>query len=165
MKTGKFFTFSVLVLAIAALAWAGDTPWFDMKNCDVCKAFSSKPGLTEHMNRADYKTSNGAMIVIAVPNEYKSAFKMAESDCHMVFDKANAGEKVTLDGYCSTFNQLAKDGAKVETFNTPAGEITLITSTDPTLAKRIQEFSQRTTDEWSKMHADMTTSKMPPTKK
>ena len=155
MKSVRFAVALAVVVAIAAFVVAQDKPWFDMEKCAMCTTLSSQPGLLEHLGWEHYKISNGLMSVTTCPEEYKETYKKAQEAMMAVQEKMKAGEKVYLDGFCTTYGELMMAGAKREQIETPTGNIVLITSNDPKVIKKIQDFAQRTMDELAKMETSM----------
>lgn len=63
-----------------------------------------------------------------------------------------AGEDLPMCGMCQSFGVLHATGkVKWESWETPAGHITLMTSTDPEVIEMIHEHAQRTIEEYAKM--------------
>jgi hypothetical protein len=156
MKAVRFAVALAVVVAIAAFVVAQDKPWFDMEKCAMCSTMSSKPGLLENLTWEHHMISNGVMSVTVCPDEYKEALDQSMAEMQAVQEKIKAGEKVYLDGYCSTYGELMSAGAKTENVETSVGSVSLMTSSDPKVIKKIQEFGQRTIDELAKMEASMT---------
>jgi hypothetical protein len=70
-----------------------------------------------------------------------------------VMEKMQAGETVNLDGYCIGYGDLINSGAKIENIEAAHSNVTIITSSDPKVIKKIHDFTQRTKDELAKMTA------------
>ena len=153
MKSVRIAAALAIVMAVAAFVVAEDKPWFDMKNCAMCSTLASKPGLLEAMTWEHFPISNGVMQVGHCPDEHKAAFGMAMAEMGKVQEKMKAGEAVNLDGYCMTFGELLGAGAKMENFQAAHSSVTLITSSDPELVKKIHAFTQKTNEELTKMAA------------
>ncbi len=153
MKAFRIAAALAIVVAVAAFVVAEDKPWFDMKNCAMCSTLASKPGLLDAMTWEHFPVANGVMQVGHCPDEHKAAFMTAMGEMGKVGEKMKAGEAVNLDGYCTTFGELMMAGAKVENVQAEHSSVTLITSNDPKVIKKIHEFAQRTKDELAKMEA------------
>ncbi len=153
MKAVRIAAALAIIVAVAAFVVAEDKPWFDMKNCAMCSTLASKPGLLDAMTWEHFPIANGVMQVGYCPDEYKAAFGQAMGEFAKVQEKMQAGEKVYLDGYCTTFGELAAAGAKMENFQAAHSSVTLITSTDLKLVEKIHAFAQHTNDELAKMAA------------
>lgn len=151
MKAVRFAVALAIVVAIAAFVVAQEKPWFDMKNCAMCTTLSSKPGLMESLTWEHYKVANGLMTITACPEEHKADYEKAMAEMKAVQERIKAGEKVNLDGFCTTYGELMMAGAKREAVNTSVGEVVLLTSSDPKVIKKIHDFGQRTMDELAKM--------------
>lgn len=155
MKAVKFAVALAVVVAIAAFVVAQDKPWFDMEKCAMCTNLSSQPGLLENLTWEHHMIDNGLMSVTVCPEEYKATYDKAMAGMKATMEKINAGEKLYLDGYCTTYGELMKAGAKVQTVETSVGSVTLMTSSDPKVIKKIHEFGQHTMDELAKMEESM----------
>jgi len=153
MKAVRIAMALAVVVAIAAYVVAQEKPWFDMKNCAMCSTLASKPGLLEAMTWDHYPIANGLMTVSSCPEQFKATMNQAMTEMGKVQEKIKAGEKVYLDGYCTTYGELMAAGAKVENVHTSMGDVTLMTSNDPKVVAKIHEFGQRTIDELAKMAA------------
>lgn len=153
MKSVRIAAALAIVLAIAAFVVADDKPWFDMKNCAMCSTLSSKPGLLESMTWEHFPISNGAVQVGYCPEEHKAAFGQAMGEMQKVAEKLQAGETVNLDGYCMAYGDLMQSGANFEYIEAAHSNVTIITSNDPKVIKKIHDFTQRTKDELAKMVA------------
>jgi len=153
MKAVRIAAALAIVVAVAVFVVAEDIPWFDMKNCAMCSTLASKPGLLEAMTWEHFPIANGVMQVGHCPDEHKAAFGQAMGEMDKVSEKMKAGEKVNLDGYCTTFGGLIAAGAKFENVKAAHSSVTLITSSDPKVIKQIHDFAQRTNEELAKMAA------------
>jgi len=155
MKPVRIAAALAVVVAIAAYVVAQEKakPWFDMKNCAMCSSLSSKPGLLEAMTWEHFTVANGAVQVGYCPDEFKAAFGQAMGEMQKAQEKMQAGEKVNLDGYCMGYGELMQAGAKVEHMEAAHSNVTLITSSDPKVIKKIHDFTNRTNEELAKMAA------------
>ncbi len=153
MKSVRIAAALAIVVAVAAFVVAEDKLWFDMKNCAMCSTLASKPGLLEAMTWEHFPIANGVMQVGHCPDEHKAAFGMAMGEMGKVKEKVAAGEKVNLDGYCTTFGELLMAGAKMESFQAAHSSVTLITSTDPKMVEKLHAFAAKTNEELAKMAA------------
>jgi hypothetical protein len=150
-----------LVCAVATPVVAGpvagtEKPWFDMQNCPICKSMTAETGLMEHMTWNTYLTATGMMGVCNVDPKYKDAYMRANTKMMAVVKDLEAGKDVgPLCGFCTSYTNLMKAGAKSETFPTASGDIMLLTSTDPAVIDQIHTHAQRTIDEYKKMSASM----------
>lgn len=153
MKAVRIAAAMAIVIAVAAFVAADDKPWFDMKNCAMCSTLSSKPGLLEAMTWEHFPVANGVVQVGHCPDEHKAAFGQAMGEMQAVMTKMQAGEKVNLDGYCTTYGELMQAGAKFENIQAAHSNVTLITSADPKVVEKIHAFAKRTNEELAKMAA------------
>jgi hypothetical protein len=139
----------------AGIAVAGeDAPWFDLVNCGMCKNLSATPGMLDAMAWNHYVIDEGMMTVAVVPDQFEEAWHSAKEAMHAAGQKMMAGEKMQLCGYCTSFGKILQTGnANMEVVDTPAGEITLVTSGDAATIAMIQEHARRSMAEMEKMAA------------
>lgn len=137
---------AVLFASFASAALAVE--WFD-ESCICCKPMHDNPALMSRMKWETHKITNGLMMVAAPPEGMIDEF---EATCHAMHTAAeNAKPSDPMCGFCLSFTELAKAGAKVEEVKTGVGQMTLITSDDPAVVKKIHAHSDRTQEEMDKM--------------
>lgn len=147
----------VLVMLMAALAVGvlvaadGDTAWFDLEGCSMCKNFAAEPGLMEHIEWENHMISDGVMTVSVVDEEYQDAMKRAEKNMAAVSQKLAAGEPLPLCGFCTSYGELVMAGVKIEQVETKLGAVVLMTSSDPEVVKMIQAHAKHTDEEYEKI--------------
>jgi len=147
----------VCLVAVPVLASpTGEKPWFDMQNCIMCKSMTAEKGLMEHMTWDTYVTATGMVGVCTVDPAYKEAFARAGAKMEATMKDLAAG-KVTgpLCGFCTSYGELMKAGAKSDMFTTPTGDVSVLSSTDPAVIAKIQAHAKRTQEEMAKMKEGM----------
>jgi hypothetical protein len=142
---------TILMLALPISALAGDTAWFDLENCSMCKNMPAQEGLMEAMEWENHLTADGYMAVTLVAHGYEDKYQAAMTDMQKAGEKMMAGEKMELCGFCQSFGTLVMAGATMEYFETNAGHINLVSSHDPAVVEKIHAHAQRTIDEYAKM--------------
>ena len=153
---------SMAVLALAAVsAGAQDTPWFDLVNCGFCKNLAAQEGLLEHMKWENFVIGTGMISVTTVEPGWEDKYKAAMAGIEDAAKRFQAGERFPLCGMCTAYGMIKATGkVKEEGFSTKAGDIFVMTSTDPDVIAKIQANAQRTIDEYAKMEAAEKAAKM-----
>ena len=139
------------VLLLAAVAFAGDAPWFDMKNCGFCKHLLDDPEMLEHCTWENHKISNGMITVSTVDDEYLESYRTALRKMEETGKKMQEGEMVPMCGMCQAMGALMMSGATYEAGDTKHGSFSLLTSDDPEVVKKIHAFVDRTNEEMAMM--------------
>lgn len=142
-----------LVVCVFAIAQAGDEPWFDMVNCEMCKPLGDNPELMEHMSWEVFALSNGMLLVSTVDKGYEEPYKKIGVAMQKVIDRIMAGEEVPLCNSCKAMNMIYMKQPKVETFLTKHGDVTVMTSDDPELVVEMHAWAKRTNEEMAKYEA------------
>lgn len=148
---------TVLLIGLAAMVWADDTekeetPWFDLETCGMCSHLAAEEGLLEHMQWKTYKTATGMMSITTVDEGYEGKFKNAQSQMQESGEKLMQGEKMPLCGMCQSFGALHGTGkVEWESWETPAGYVTMMSATDPEIIEMIHEHAQHTIDAMADM--------------
>jgi hypothetical protein len=135
----------------AAVAGAGDTPWLDPQNCQMCSAIVEHAGLMEHMTMESIAIGNGMVSLTTVEPEYLDAYRDAAKKMAATGEKLMAGEQMQLCGCCMDIGALMAAGAKMENVPTQHGAMMVLTSSDEALAAKIKAHAERTTMEMEKM--------------
>ncbi len=151
---------SIMMLAIAAFASAADepheqsaedSPWFDLQNCGMCRHLSVEEDLMDHMQWENYRIATGMMSITTIDEGYEAKFKNAQANMEKAGEKLMAGEHMPLCGMCRSFGELHQTGkVQWENWETPAGHIMLMTSTDPDAIEMIHEHAQKTIEEYAR---------------
>lgn len=155
----KFVTLFLALSLGAGLAVAGDeAPWFDMANCDICKAMLTPEGMLHEIGWQHYLTQSGAMSVTVVPATRSADWATAKGAMMAAGEKMGKGEALELCPFCQSMGGLFTSGkVQMEEFTTIGGDVMLLTSTDPATVGAIHSHFQRTIDEMKKMEASMKT--------
>jgi hypothetical protein len=122
-------------------------PWFDFKNCAMCKCMADE-GLMDHVKCETHVIDNGMLMFASIPADKKAAFEKCEKEMKAVAEKLKSGEKVALCGFCQSYGELMKAGAKEQDVVTAAGHIHLLTSDKPDVVKKIHEHAKTTIAEY-----------------
>lgn len=159
----KTIALLVTIVLVALPALAGDHPmktasgWFDMDGCEFCKNLTVEPELLEHMTWESHTIGNGMITISTVEPEYAEAYATANKAMEKLGGDMMSGAvnpmQVKMCGHCSAFGQLMMAGAEMEVVTGDVADVSLITSADPALVKRIHEFCDRNNDEMAKMMA------------
>ncbi|TWT96057.1 hypothetical protein Pla108_31390 [Botrimarina colliarenosi] len=138
----------VLMLAIATTTVAAE--WFD-EACVCCKPMHENPTLKAGMKWETHKLANGLMMVAAAPEGMQDEFEATCEKMHTLAMEASPSDLKC--GFCESFGALMQAGAKTEEVSTGIGNVTLLTSDDPAVVKKIHAHSDRTQQEMDKMAA------------
>ena len=153
MKRTLFFVAAIaMVVAMVAVAVAQEKPWYDMKNCDFCKVWST-PEMMKNMSYEQHNISNGVLIANFFPETFRESYKKASAQMDVVSKKAAAGEKVQMCGSCEKMGSFFMRGMKMEEVYLKNGVTMLMTSNDSTLVADMHIWAQRNADEEKKMKA------------
>lgn len=138
-----------ILVAGSSLTMAGD--WFDMENCGICKCMADKQELMQHVKWATYELPNGMMSVAVIPGEHKETMMKAHDEMMAAVKRLESGEAMELCGYCESYGELMGMGAEKHELDTIGGMITMITSDDEEVVKKIHEHARKSTAEYKKM--------------
>jgi len=151
------------VLAVALPAVAGDHPsgtetgWFDMENCTFCKNLTVDPGLLPHTTWENFSIDNGMMNVVTVDPAYAESMAKASAAMEAVGAKMQSGEldpmATKMCGHCMEFGQIMMSGAQMQNFKGEGAEVTLFTSGDAAMVKRMHAMVDRDNKEMAMMMA------------
>ena len=149
---------AVLVLAVGLIAYAGEeAPWFDMENCAFCSNLMKDPQLLDHMTWEHHNIANGMLSITTVDPEFKASYTEAMDAMKKLGEAMEAGKvnmaDIKLCGSCQFYGTLEMAGAKPEYIFGEAADIFLMTSDDPEIVKKIQEYGLRNQEEMAKMEA------------
>lgn len=152
---------SLIVLSLClstALAFAPsraeeELPWFDMEKCGICSHMLVEEGMLEHMTWNHYPFAAGMFTVTTVAPDYAAAYKTACAKMEEAGEKLAKGDEMYLCGHCSSHGHLMMGGAKAESFQTEAGELTTFSSTDPEVIARIHAHVEKTKAAMAEMEA------------
>ncbi|MEE9443292.1 MAG: hypothetical protein V3V99_11575 [candidate division Zixibacteria bacterium] len=155
MKTfSKIFLSMAVIFGLSfSVVIAGEKPWFDMDNCDMCKSINKYDGLKENMTWEQHSINNGIMTVSTVKPSHLKAYRKAQMDMDMVAKKLESGQKVNSCRMCSDLGSIFEKGVNSEKVNTRHGSIWLLTSDNSESISRLQSWSEKTRHEMEKMMA------------
>jgi len=148
----------LLLMALAAgAATAGESlksasGWFDFENCEFCQNLTTNTDLLEHSTWENYPIANGMINILSVESDYADDMAKAEAAMSALGAKMQSGEvnpmTVKTCDHCRSFGMLMMNGAvKVERVDGAAAVVTLFTSDDEAVVKRLQEQARRDTAE------------------
>jgi hypothetical protein len=141
-----------MVAAMVAVGVAQEKPWFDMKNCDFCKVWTT-PEMMKNVTYEQHNISNGVLTASFFPESFRESYKKASTQMDVLGQKAGAGEKVQMCGSCEKMGTFFMRGMKMEEVYLRNGVTMLMTSTDSSLVADMHNWAQRNADEEKKMKA------------
>ena len=143
----------VIFLVAIMMVTAGEGPWMDMKNCEMCKTLTREdPALLKNMTWEHYDIEDGLVSVSTVAPAFVEHYKRASDRMASVEKKLMKGDNVSLCNMCNEMGGMLQTGkVKTEHVNTSNGYVGLTTSEDPAMITRIQNWGKRTTEEMMKM--------------
>jgi hypothetical protein len=150
------------ILAIALPAVAGDHPatkstWFDMENCAFCENLIKDPALLEHTTWEGHALKNGIMYITTVDPEYAESMAKAAKAMEQVGSDLMSGKRNPMEtkmcGHCAEFGQIMMAGVHMENVKGDAAEVSIFTSDDPALVKRMHTLVERDQQEMKLMMA------------
>jgi len=125
--------------------------WFDMDHCDICKNMVSMKD-DMHLIKWDvHMLDNGLLMVSVIPEEMKEPMAKAEKGVEATVKELESGKQLDLCGFCQSYGGLMQMGANIKDLKTVGVDITIITSSDPEVVKKIQEFGKQSKVEHKKM--------------
>lgn len=131
-------------VAPAARVSNPNAPWFDFKNCAMCKCMAEE-GLVESIKCETHVIDNGMLMFAMIPADKKELFAKCEKEMKATAEKLTAGEDLPLCGFCQSYGQLLQAGAKEQEIKTETGgSIHLLTSEKPDVVKKIHEHAKKT---------------------
>ncbi len=141
----------LLVAPLASVSAGQDGPWFDMENCKMCKGMAAEKGLMENTQWESHAIENGLITVCTVNKGFEEAYARAQKAMHETGDLLMKGEKMDLCGFCQSYSSLMMSGAKMEEVESNAAHLTLMTSNDADVVKKIHAHLERTNAEMAQM--------------
>ena len=143
---------AIMAVALVAVAVAQEKPWYDMKNCEFCKPWST-PEMMKNCTFDQVECASGVLTVISFPESFRPSYKAASAQMDAISKKAATGEKIQMCGSCETMGSFFMRGAKMEEIPTKSGVVLLMTASDSTLVGDMHKWAQRNADEEKKMKA------------
>lgn len=152
------------VIAVALPALAGEehamrtkSGWFDMANCAFCKNLMEDPGLLPHTTWEGHSISNGAMYIMTVAPEYAESMAKASAAMEKVGEELATGKRNPMEtpmcGRCNEFGQIMMAGVQMENVKGEAAEVSIFTSDDDAVVKRLHAMVERDREEMELMMA------------
>ena len=77
----------------------------------------------------------------------------AHKGMEATIEKLEGGEAMDLCGFCTSYGMLMAEGAESTELKTVGGDISLLTSDDPEVVKKIHAHAEKTIEEFKKMMA------------
>ena len=132
--------------------------WFGMETCEICKPMSGHMHLMEVLKWETHMIPNGFLSISVIPAEHKEEMEKVHAEMEKVIARAEEGEQMELCGHCQSWGKLLEAGAQKTELETVGGHITMLTSDDAKVVKKIQAHAQRSLDEFKKMMETQPTS-------
>ena len=153
MKYHKLILAILAVMLVACVVvLAQERSWFDMKNCEFCKPWST-PEMLKNTTHEQYGIANGAMMITNFNPNFRDAYKKASAEMGVLSQRAAKGEKVYMCGSCETMGSFFMRGAQVQELMVNNGAIMLMTSSDTSLVNDIHNWVQKNIEEEKKLKA------------
>jgi hypothetical protein len=150
MKQG-FLLACIVGAFLIAPASAGDTAWFDMENCSMCKHLGGQAGLMENMTWEQHNFSQGTVAVTRVNTDYLETYRTAHAAMMKTGDQLMQGHQLPLCGSCNAVGACFMKGAKQDYIETADGDIWVVSSVNPELVAEIHAWVERNQKEMQKM--------------
>lgn len=131
--------------------------WFDMDQCEICKNMASMKNDMHKVKWGVHNLDNGVLMVSVVPKKMKKGMAEAEKGILATVKKLESGEQLDLCGFCQNYGTLMQLGAQFKDLKTVGGNLSIITSSDPEVVKKIQTFGKQSEVERKKMIAQTKT--------
>ena len=145
MLRAMLLILATLLIAVFTGATA-DAPWFDLQKCEFCNKIAAQPGLVEHMRTEYHNLHNGTMSVTHIDEEYHPAFAKALAAMQPVVRDLQAGKKVYTCPHCTMLGELYLAGVIADEVKSGDDIMTIYTSSDSTMAKKLQEFGRKSAE-------------------
>jgi hypothetical protein len=149
----KIVLLSAAIILVFSIVFAGDTAWFDMKKCAMCKSLAETPGLMESMSYEQLNISNGIVCVTTVQGDHLKDYRAAHAKMMDVAARLQKGEALELCGSCNAVGMIMMKGVKQDYAETQHGDVWIVTSDKPEVVAELQGWAKRNTDEMAKMKA------------
>jgi len=125
--------------------------WFDFEDCTFCRTLSKDPALLAHTTWENHPIRNGIMNIMTVDPAYAPAMAAAKLQRQELSQQVQSGDLVGLSlnlcGHCQNFSELVKNGVEIQEVQGIAAVVSLYTSADPALVKRLQAQAARDAEE------------------
>jgi hypothetical protein len=147
---------TTVVVVLASVAFAGETAWFNPSKCDMCRALVQIPGLQESTHTEDVSISNGIVCLTTVDDQHLTAYRDPHMKQQEVFARLQQGEPVQLCGSCAALSQILVKGVKQDYADRKHGNVWVLTSDKPEVAKELQAWATRNGEEMAKLKSTST---------
>ena len=131
--------------------------WFDMDHCEICKNMASMKNDMHKIKWDVHMLDNGMLMVSVVPKKMKEGMAKAEKGVEATVKELESGKQLDMCGFCQSYGGLMQMGASIKDLKTVGVDITIITSSDPEVVKKIQAFGEQSKVEHKKMLEQMKT--------
>ncbi len=133
-----------------------EAPWFDMPNCDFCKHLIKDENLLPNMKWEHLDISNGVVTITTVEDDYKGAYKEAQSAMMALGTDMESGKvnfaDVKMCGFCQNYGMLMQAGASFEYVQGEGADVVIISGDNEELIAKIKKFGEKNRTELAKMH-------------
>jgi len=134
-----------------------EVAWFDMDHCAICKNMASMKDDMHKIKWDVHMLDNGMLMVSVVPRKMKEGMAKAGEGVKKTVKRLESGEQLDLCGFCQSYGGLMEMGADIKELKSVGVDITVITSSDAEVVKKIQAFGKKSKVEHKKMLAQMKT--------
>ena len=143
---------TVFVVGFVVCTATAEDDWFDMENCAICKHMAEHAHIMPDIKWEMTATEKGMITVAVIPEKHQAIMKDAHKKMKKTIAKLEAGEKMDLCGFCTSYGSLKEAGANIEEFETDGGiMITLVTAERPELIEKIHQHAKKSMEEHKKM--------------
>mgnify|MGYP001271584551 CR=1 FL=1 len=143
---------AIMAVTLVAVAGAQEKPWYDMKNCEFCKPWST-PEMMKNLKADQLEISNGVMTLFIFPESFRESYKKASAQMDAISKRAATGEKIQMCGSCEAMGSFFMRGAKMEEVPTKSGVVLMMTASDSSLVADMHKWAKRNAEEEKKMKA------------
>ena len=150
MKRFSLTVASVVMLLTTAVAdHHGEKPWLDMQKCQICKCMGEHMETMQHVTWETHKIDHGMLSASVIPSEHRAMVEAIHKKMHAMGNLRATGKEMELCGFCDSYGALKQAGAKEQEITTDFGMITMLTSDDSDLVKKIHDHADRTIKEFA----------------
>ena len=128
-------------------------PWFDMDNCGMCKNLHNDEELFNAMQWDTKLFAQGLVEITTVPAAYEERFQKLMASMEATGAKMMAGEEMPMCRMCQSYGGLMMAGASMEQMQAGEAHISVISSADPAVIKKIRAHGETTIEEMKKWMA------------
>jgi hypothetical protein len=142
---------SLVALIAASVSFAGESAWFDMEKCDMCKSISKNPVMMKNITWEQANISNGIVCVTTMPTEYVQTYRDAHEGMMQTAARMQKGEQMNLCGSCTALGGIMTKMPHQEYAQTSTGDVWILTSDKPEVVTELQAWAKRNSDEMAMM--------------